>query len=254
MSEIFNADDQPQNQSDQRLFDQLVGEGKRFKTDEDLAKAKMEADRTVEDRNRELRELRQELDEAIERRRLAEEVARTKPVTPAVTPPGTPPAPAPASHEEKPDLSVLVRQELEAAQSRQNLQRNIDTVTSRMIELYGDDAKATQVIQAKAKDLGVSVEFLQDAAARSPKGFYQLIGVDGGDASSNSTVPNPTRGDVNQSALPRDGGTGPKPNSYQWYENLRKTDPAKYFKPEVQMALMRDATKARQEGRDFYKM
>lgn len=232
---------------DDVTVDSLVGEGKKFKTVDDLAKGKAESDRVIAARERELAELREELS----RRATVEDTIRNLTATPnqsaAPVQEPKPAASAPSFTDE--DLVARIREVTQAQSEQQRIQANVAEVANKLTDLYGSEEKANAVVNQKARELGVSVDFLQEVAAKSPKAFFTTIGAT--DVTPTGT-PSASHSDVNPQVL-ADTRPGPQPGTYAFYENIRKTDPERYFKPAIQNALMKDALKASKEGRDFYR-
>lgn len=228
--------------------DELVGEGKKFKTIDDLAAGKLEADRVIAAREQELADLRAELAKRATTEDLVNRIqARQTPPQserPAEEP--KPAASAPSFTDE--DLKARIRETTQELSREEKVQSNVKSVAAKLTEYYGDEAKANQAVTAKARELGVDVAFLQSAAADSPAAFYQLLGL----GQAVSSAPSVTHSDLNaQLAAP--ARSGPKPGTYAYYENIRATQGAEaYFDPKVQQALMRDAFKAAEAGVDFY--
>ena len=223
---VFNAEDAPSN-----FLETLVGEGKKFSDPESLARGKWEADRTIEARNAELEQLRAELDEL----KIAERLKSVQPTAP------TTPEPRlednqPAKPSAPEDLAKLVREQLQAERANETVRANVERVANRLIELYGDEDKANQIVRTKATELGVSVEFLEEVAAKSPKAFFSQLGVD-----EKTTAPaGPTKGDVNTSAFQNNSNTL-KPGTYKFYEQMRKDNPTVWAK--IQPQIHADALK-----------
>lgn len=146
--------------------DQLVGEGKPYKTVEDLAKAAVFKEnhiKTIEGENASLRNENTALKQvkSVEAPKTDETVIQPTAVsTPEV------------------DLDKKIRESLEQAQRENLAKANITEVENHMISVYGTKEKAAEVIQAKANELGVSPAFLQSMAAQSPNGFYKLVGLE----------------------------------------------------------------------------
>ena len=212
-------------------FDEIVGEGKKFKSPEDLARAKIEADRTIEARNEELQRHREEI------QRQAQEIELLKrPREPlAQEPPRV--ADRPVEDEPNKDLASRIREELRQAQEEDVQAQNIRSVANRLTEVYGSPDKAREVVVAKAEELGLSVDFLQSVASRSPKAFFAQLGL----AESASQNQNSSRSDVNTVALANTSSSAPKQGSYASYEQMRKEQPKHYFSAEVQNRMFADA-------------
>ncbi len=217
----------------------LVGEGKKYKTPDDLAKAYNHADATIQARNEELQQLRDELnsrvtvEEAIQKLSTTQRQAAQDDSGTGQNPPKNETPAKPAAD----DLDSRINEALQKTQRETLVRQNQEIVLLELLKLYGTEEKANEVIRAKAKDLGVSVQFLQSVATQSPKAFFAQLGVN----ASNETQRNasPSRGEVNAAALGL--STGVQPGSYEFYENIRATDPRRYFTPKVQNQLMQDA-------------
>jgi hypothetical protein len=149
------------------------------------------------------------------------------------------------------DLASRIREELKREQDESKAKANYEIVVDTLISHFGTVEKANQVIQDRAKELDVSVDFLKSAAARSPKAFFAQLGLD---AKTNSQTP--STGTVRSDVLP---GTNPntgsqvEPNTYAWYDQLRRTNPNKYWTSAVQTQLQKDAREATKAGKDFFK-
>lgn len=227
-----------QNETPASLYETLVGEGKKFKTPEDLAKAKIESDRFIEQLKEEPKQLREDLNRLVEETRLLKELATRNNGAPlAQQEQKTTDSPSPEI-----DLDARIRETLKRTAEESKRLDNINTVNDAMVQTYGSLEKAKEVLKQKAAELGVGAEFLQDVAARSPKAFFQTVGITevarALQTSSSSTV--------NMAAL---GNTGVKTNTYKWYQQLRKDNPSMYHSPKIQTQMMNDAMK---HGESFY--
>jgi hypothetical protein len=233
--------------SGQSALNDLVGEGKKFKTPDDLAKAKLESDRFIEKLQNEQRELREEL---AKRLSVEEALRKARESDTSVEQPSTSgQAPPPKREEPRPtDISAEVTKVLAQKERERLVQSNIDQVTDKMTSTFGSVDKAAEVIQNRARELGMPVSKLQELAAENPKAFYTLIGVtdkvaDPPKTSSWNNVKNPTAMKSGSAA------STVTPGTYKWYEEIRKSDPATYFSPRVQLQMDKDA---REKGEKFY--
>lgn len=227
-------------------LEDLVGEGKKFKTTDDLARSKAEADRVIAARERELAELR----EALNKRESVEDLLKNLQNR---TPPeqrnnegsnSNPPAPAPTLTDE--DLAKKVRDVLQATTAEQRRETNLIQTVDKLTEILGNEDKATAFVSNKAKELGVETSWLQDIAAQNPTAFFKVVGLDG-QAPTGMTG---TRSDVNTGAFLDYNDSGPKPNTYAYWEGLRQEKgDAWYFQPEVQNQIMKAAF---ENGDAFY--
>lgn len=244
-TEVFGSDE-PQSQTPTGTLETLVGEGKKYKTVEDLAKAYQHADTTIASRTRELQEMREELNLRLDTEEVLKR-ARANPEPVDNAPQGKQPAVAatPLSNE---DLAARIREVTQADQAAANYRANVENVAVKLVEIYGTEAQANEAVKKRADELGVSIKYLQDAAATSPKAFFVQMGLE---ASPKPVNPAPARSDVNPTAFSNNSGAA-KPGTYLWYENLRKTDAKKYFSREVQLQIHRDAAAAQARGEQFF--
>lgn len=233
------AEDQvAQNETPASLYETLVGEGKKFKTPEDLAKAKLESDRFIEQLKEEPKQLREDLNRLVEETRLLRELATRNNGAPlAKQEQKTPDSPSPEI-----DLDARIRETLKRTAEESKRLENMNTVNDAMVQTYGSLEKAKEVLKQKASELGVGAEFLQDVAARSPKAFFQTVGI----AEVARTLQTSSSSTVNTAAM---GNAGVKTNTYKWYQQLRKDNPSMYHSPKIQTQMMNDAMKS---GESFY--
>ena len=238
---------QDQAASGQPTLNDLVGEGKKFKTPDDLAKAKLESDRFIEKLQNEQRELREEL-----ARRLSAEEAlkRAQEAASRVETGGTPPpqTPPPQRTQEQPDIKAEIAKALNQREQERTVQSNIEQVTHKMTSTYGSVDKAAEVVQNRAQELGMDVAKLRELASENPKAFFKLIGVD----DRQQEAPKTTSWGNTKSAVAMKNGAGATtvtPGTYKWYQELRKSDPAAYYSPRVQLQMDKDA---REKGEKFY--
>ena len=219
-------------QSTPAYVDQLVGEGKKYNTLEALAKSRIDADNYIEQLKREQAEMREELNKRVSVEDAIQKFQRNTPSQPTEV--QTTPAVAPALDEKT--LVERIRQVSQSMNEEQRYNANVEAAAARLVELYGDQEKANAMVKAKAAELGVSVKFLQDAAAQSPTGFFKLLDVD----KQPTATPGPTHSDVNPRAFGA-ANPGVKPGTYAYYEEIRKSNPKQYFTPAIQNQLMKDA-------------
>ena len=229
-----NTDTQTQVQNSDQVFTQTVGEGKQYATQEDLAKGKKEADAFIEQLKVENAQLREDigkrptLDDVQDIMKLQNESQNNT-----------------SSELNEEALNTIVDSRLQNRQTLATEHTNITQSSDKMVELYGD--KASEQVAKKAGELGVSVQYLQDQAAKSPAMFYSIMGVD--NTAPNNVVGNQTaQGNNTEQFNTTQHGT--KEGTWSYYETLRKENPKKYFSPKVQneMFQMRKSKDA-----DFYK-
>jgi hypothetical protein len=136
------------------------------------------------------------------------------------------------------DLAKRVKEVIEQDRADTTRRANQSAVQERLLELYGTLEKASQVVRAKALELGVPVSFMEDIALRSPKAFFSQLGVQ--EPPANQRPNAPSRGSVNTEALGQYAGT-PKEGSYEFFEQIRKNNPTLYWDAKTQSRIHRAA-------------
>lgn len=184
MTDVFNTDPsevQTQVLEDKNYLEELVGEGKKFKDVSSLAKGKAEADMYIETLTRKL----DALSEEVNKRKTAEEIAdqlRSQMADRSSSSENTHQSSLENENDGQNKLSMadiekLVEERLKKDKELSKAQQNVNTVNERLVKEYG--ASAPKVLQDKAVELGVSVEYLKQQAQVSPQVFFNLVGLGG---------------------------------------------------------------------------
>lgn len=224
-------------------LEQFVGEGKKFKTVDDLAKAYANADHHIGELRTDLQSTREFISEEL--RKLAEQ-RNAEPPTPNPEPRSEPnPAPVAPSGGEVEDLDTRIAKALENRDTLTRLQGNASLVQDVLVEQLGSVEKAAGAVIAKASELGLSPSDMKELAAKSPKAFLSTMGIDAEVKPKSNATPAP-RSDVNPLII---NSGAPKANSYAFYEQIRKSDPKLYWNPKTQSAMHKAAQDL---GEDFF--
>lgn len=222
---------------------ELVGEGKKYKTIDDLAKAYKNADQFIEHIKTENQGLREELDKRLSANDVLEQLKREREESQSADAGSGDTTPSLS----KEDLSELISNVLEEKDSQKTAQQNLATANDKMVEIYGDPQKAKAAMEAKASELGLSVGFLKQVAEQSPTAFFNSMGITGKSQTSGSSV---THGKTNTEALSvMNQSSNTTEGTWRYYEELRKSNPKQYWKPETQNRLFRDR---QEKGESFF--
>ena len=104
-------------------------------------------------------------------------------------------------------------------------EQNMNQAVTALDAKFGSRAATNQAVEAKAAELGVSVNFLKDMAQRTPKGLLELMDASSKPRSTAGRIPQ----DTNSASVTLSTQAGkPQPGTYRWYQDLRKTDPRQY--------------------------
>lgn len=124
-------------------------------------------------------------------------------------------------------VAEKVIETLSKREAEEQMNKNWAQVESRVMETFGNDAKSiNEKMRQIAEDNGMSVLDMKETARKSPKAFYKLAGLDGGQQRVQS--PQPTRGsvqNVNYENTQKD---------LAYYNNLMRTNWREYMKPHNQ--------------------
>jgi hypothetical protein len=243
MSDVFNTEEIKEEEG---YLSKVVGEGKKYSDIEQLAKGAVHGNDYIKKLEEEMAELRGELDKRLTaeemiqqiKRETAEQQSQIQRAQEHTTP---------QLDEEK--LSQLISNTIEKKDSQTKAQQNILTVDQKMKELYGAD-KAAEVVQQKALQMGVTVDKLAEIAATSPDMFFNAIGVSQG--SKSGQTPAPTVGTTRTEAVQTmNSGSQLEEGTWDYFEQLRRSNPKEYFKPAVQQKLFKMREEKGHDG--FYK-
>lgn len=224
-----------ENQDGNPILEALVGEGKKYKTVEDLAKAYAHADVHITKITSE----KAEIEERAKTMEAQLEILNKLATNPTPTTQGTTTPAVETNAKEDPkegDIEAKIRSTVEQLGEEQKRAANTQKVDAALIERFGESEKATEFLKTKAAELGLGVKFLTDLAASSPMAFFATVGLEATQPKSDS-APKST---VNAAAL---GATAVKPNTYAWYQQLRRDNKALYNSAKIQMQMHQDASK-----------
>jgi hypothetical protein len=248
MTDIFNAATTAETttadqvtQTNDSFVTQLVGEGKKFKDVESLAKGKLEADRHIGEITKTLDELRAELAKQDYAKTLLEQMSKGSDAgAEQPTPNLTSPSNTENTTQSASDIESLVERVITEKEKNRTLNQNLGVVSEEMEKKFGD--KAGQVLKTRSQELGMSLDRLKEIAAESPTAFFQLIGV---------SAQKPSMAAAPQSSVRSEGFN---PNSadrdFDYYQKLRKENRSLYYSPKVQNMLIQDRQRL---GDRFYK-
>lgn len=244
MSDIFSSattdntnttTDTQQTQTNESFVTQLVGEGKKFKDLEALAKGKLEADRHIGEITKTLDELRAELAKQDYAKSLLEQMSKGSDTGAEQPPPVT----TSSSNTENTtqsasDIEALVEKVITAKEKNRTASQNVSIVGEEMQKQYGD--KATEILKAKSLELNMSLDRLKEIAAESPTAFFQLVGVkkmNEKSSTSSSVTTQSTIRSENFNSYSQD-------RTFDYYQKMRKENRSMYYSPKVQNMMLQD--------------
>lgn len=249
MTDIFNAattaevtTEENNVQTNESYVNQLVGEGKKFKDLEALARGKVEADRHIGEITKTLDELRAELAKQDYAKSLLEQMSKGSETVAEQPTPNTPSSSnTENTTQSASDIESLVEKVITEKERNRTVSQNLTIVGEEMEKQYGD--KAGQILKAKSIELGVSVERLKEIAAESPTAFFQMVGVN---AKAKPTAPVATQSSIRSEGF----NSNSQDRDFDYYQKIRKENRSLYYSPKVQNMMIQDRQRL---GDKFYK-
>jgi len=217
---------------DDPVLNEYVGEGKKFKTVEDLAKGKKESDRFIDQLQMEKDALRKELEtfqkKAQEGATLQDllDKMNNKAETTSDDVSGNQSS---LQSDEIKKLLETAMNEREAANKRRS---NREAANNFVSELFAQDkTKAEQFLEGLAKDLGVSKDWLNTLAETSPVAYKQLINPQKKNVGTQSAT---SLSSTNTEAL---GSLNPGDNQEAYFIKLKRENSKTFWNPRTQQEL-----------------
>jgi hypothetical protein len=226
---------QPQDSFVQKLVE---AKGENWKDPEVLAKGKLEADGYIQELETQLNSMREDLSKQDYAKSLLDQLQNkaAESTTANIAMPKNNIGDTsdgntnPNLSEE--DLKSLVERTLTERDKDSVIKQNLSLVNEEMEKSYGTDASAK--IQDKAKELGLTLERMQEIAAESPTAFFNLIGEPKKNFKPMVQGSVRTEGVNMQASSERD---------WSYYQNLRRENRSLYYTPKVQRQLMEDKSR-----------
>jgi hypothetical protein len=204
----------------------LVGEGKKYKTLDDLAKAYVNADSFIEQLKAENRELKEKATAAKTVDDVLERLQQQHTQPPADQQTKTAPA------VDVSDLSKLVEATVTGLETRKQKQANLLKADAKMKELFGDKAAAKFAEVAVTPELS---KVYQELASVDPDKFVSLFaeGVPKNTAKADTGGVNTN---VNYSTINQTGRASTV-GTKEYYDNVRRTKPDTYYSQDFQLNM-----------------
>lgn len=227
-------------------FTEFVGDDKKFKTPQELAKSKAYADAHIANLTRNLDDLRKELGTRKTAEDLINQIAlrsghdsvrANNPADRTIVQDQLEREPATGETVKSLTPADVERMFTEREQLSQR-QQNLKLTTTKLTEVHGENA--AKVISDKAKELGVDSQYLKKLAEDTPSIFLSLFPKPESKANEMFQAPPP-----NQFRTQVDQFIGAK---WSDFNKVKATDPKKYHSAAFQRAIMEAAQKAADAG------
>lgn len=227
--DVFNTD--PAKPEPKDLLSELVGEGKKYKTPEELARGRIEADVHIARLESEAKALREQVAKAKSIEDVLEAVkANTASAKDTPDPKDTP---ATGQSLTADQVAKIVAEQVTGLRTQEVKTTNLAKANAKMVELFGD--KAQEVYQKEANTPELQRVY-KELAEANPDKFVSMF--------HKPEVKNQEldKGGKNTAALPNlNTLTGVQPGTQAYYAKLRKENPKLYMSPTVQLKMHADA-------------
>lgn len=254
MNDLFQQptqDQEPQIDPNVNYLEELVGPGRKFPSNEELAKGKYFADQTIAIQNRRMDELRDEYkklrEEANTRTSLEEIKTQIEQLRSSERQ-------TPAAREDNPpykpeQIEALVEQKIQAAELGRKQTTNNNQVLQKLKETWGDNYSS--VLRQRTEALGLSEQFVTDLAKNHPEVLYRTIGLNQPASQDNLFQAPPQSRQRADTFAPK----APPERTWSYYKALKAKDPQAWFDPKIGAQMAQDAVRLgdRFQDGDFYK-
>ena len=232
---IFNGQDQatetatqvatpPTTQGNGEIVSALVGEGQKYKTVDELAKAYLHADTFIQQLKEENQKYREQvasaksIDDVLERLQQSQQQEQVT-----------------SAQVEQPDISALVEQTLAQREVKKAQEANLLEADRLMKERHGE--RAGELFKAKATTPELK-KLYTELAARSPQDFVALFGEPHAPGSAIQTGSTVNTVNVASHGVSRENIEGTK----EWFSKMRREEPQKFYSSAVQVRFSKAAT------------
>jgi hypothetical protein len=237
MTDNLLDDNEPVVDPNKDYLTELVGDGKKFKSEKELAKGKYEADlyiKTLERKFDQLREdyvkldtdykTREKLEELMDRINKPNQSSNEQPLV--------------NDRDKRPSLDPeqienIFSKKLQEYELSKKQTENLNAVKVRLKEQLGTNYQAA--LKQQIEDLGLTEDDVNALAKKSPAAFFKTLGLDQL-PQQESFQPPPRSTQRNDSFKPK----GADVRDWDYWQNVKKTDPKRYYTPETNIQMLKD--------------
>jgi hypothetical protein len=232
------GEDTPTIDPQKNYLEELVGEGKKFKTVEDLARGKAESDLFIQHKNREFDSLakdylalREEYNTGPKLQELIDRLAQQQQLASSDH--------TPANEDTKPvmdskEMESLISSKIQEHETSRKQEANFNLVREKLKERFGNNYKDT--FRTQIEELGLTENFVNQLAREQPRVFIRTFGLDAPINTENFQTP-PKSNQRSDSFAPR----GAEKRTWAYYQKMKKDQPKLYLEPKTQVQMHQDA-------------
>jgi hypothetical protein len=239
--DLFKDNSQdPEIDEDKDYYTELVGEGRRFRDNQALAKGKVFADHQVKLLEQKLDELRSdyaELDTNYKARAKLEELIDQL---------STQQQSSSSEHQKANDVQVqqpefdpkkvedLIANQIKAHELSKKQEANVKFVSDKLKEQFGE--KSQTVLKQQIESMGLTEDFVRDLARNHPQVLLKTLGF-GAPAQQDLFQAPPRSVQRSDPFVPNTQ----KQRTWSYYQELKKKDPKTYYDPKTTVQMDKDS-------------
>lgn len=223
------------------FLEQLVqAKGENWRDTETLAKGKLQADTYIQELENQINQMRDDLSKQDYAAQVLEELrGKAAETSTAKTSEANKNNTAGVEETETPSaldedtLKSLVEKTLTERETQDKVKNNLEKVQTQLTQRFGE--QAGDALKAKAEELGMSLQRMEQVASESPAAFMALFG----------PVPQEQVNSLINSSVNTEGVNMQASTQRNWnyYQKMRRENPNQYYTPKIQQQLMADKMK-----------
>lgn len=214
---------------------ELVGEGKKFKDAQSLARAKAEADFTIDMFKQRMDEMRADYKELHEARQAGATLKELADQLKAQQKPEGTFTPANELNVQPEEVDIDKKIDARMAQREAELkeQENLSRVQQTLKDRFGNNYQS--VLSEQRDALRLSDKEVNDLARKSPEAFFRVMGIN--QMNQDNTFQTPPR------SVSRSDSFAPSvpKRTWKYYQDLKRTDANLYYSPKIFNQMLKDA-------------
>jgi hypothetical protein len=246
-NDLFQNDDNQEVEPfrvdpDKDYLTELVGPDKKFKTEADLARGKVESDAFITHLTREMKNLREDYlklrEEGASRARLEEVLDQIKELKSASN--NQPDdgivneADIKQSAFDPEQINTLIATKLREAEVKKIRDNNMKIVQDKLRERFGENFGSA--LREQTRNLGLDEDFVKNLAETSPEALFRTLGLNENKDRNNFQAPPHTQRMSSTSMTSKSNQP-----TYSFYEEMRLKEPKKYYDQKTQVQMHKDA-------------
>lgn len=253
---LLSTDSVDKTKDDNKNYlDLLVGDGKKFKDVEALARGKYESDqyipvliKSLDEQREEMERLRKEyleLKQEYDSRARLDDLLDNLDKSPNTRSDTLPNA---ANDVKQPtidpkEIESLVSRKIQEHEMTRKEQENFNLVRDRLKERFGDNYQ--NILKESMEALGLGENFVNELARKHPQVFFKTFGIDSNNSSREQFLPPPSSSNLSATFSPKT-----EKRTWSYYQKMKRENPTLYWDPKTRVQMHRDALTLGDEFKD----